>query len=198
MSRKNPQGVINAYEQAISEDEEDVGLVVKINNAQQSEIDELKMALSSCSNVFIISDVLDKEQVNALISCVDVYISLHRSEGFGLVPMEAMFLETPVIATNWSANTEFMNNDVACMVDYTFVNITEDSGPYKAGNRWAEPNISHAAEYIKKLSIDGQLRRQLAERAKVHIVEHFAPDKAAVMINSRIEEIYREAAVLNA
>jgi len=198
MTRKNPIGVINAYEQAMSGDDEDVGLVVKINNAQQSEVDELKRALSSCSNVFIISDVLDKEQVNALIACVDVCVSLHRAEGFGLVPMEAMFLGTPVIATNWSANTEFMNNDVACMVDYTFVYITEDSGPYKAGNQWAEPNISHAADYIKKLSLDEELREQLAERAKVHIAEHFAPDKAAMMINSRIEEIYREATVLKA
>jgi len=198
MSRKNPIGVINAYELAVAGDDADVGLVVKINNAQQSEIDKLKRALSSFSNVFIISDVLDKEQVNALIACVDVYVSLHRAEGFGLVPMEAMFLETPVIATNWSANTEFMNNDVACMVEYTLVYITEDSGPYKSGNRWAEPNISHAADYIAKLSIDGKLRKQLAERAKVHIAERFAPDKAAMMINSRIEEIYREASVLKA
>jgi len=195
MSRKNPIGAIDAYKQAFFGTDKNVGLVVKVNNSQQSDLDDIKEAISTCSDVFIISEALSKEQVNALIACVDVYVSLHRAEGFGLVPMEAMFLGTPVIATNWSANTEFMNNDVACMVDYTLTSITQDSGPYKAGNRWAEPKIVHAAEYMKKLAVDTGLRDSLAEKARFHVMEHFAPERADRIIRSRIEEIYRKATV---
>ena len=39
---------------------------------------------------------------------------------FGLVLAEAMYLGKPVIATNWSANTEFMDKETACMIDYVF------------------------------------------------------------------------------
>lgn len=46
---------------------------------------------------------------------------------------EAMIVGTPVIATNWSSNTEFMNPDVACMVDCSFVELKKDSPPYKKG-----------------------------------------------------------------
>ena len=46
-------------------------------------------------------------EVNTLLADVDVYVSLHRSEGFGLVMAESMYVGTPVIATDWSGNTEF-------------------------------------------------------------------------------------------
>ena len=59
---------------------------------------------------------INKTEVNSLLKDVDVYVSLHRSEGFGLVMAEAMYLGTPVIATAWSGNTEFMNDHTACMV----------------------------------------------------------------------------------
>ena len=57
---------------------------------------------------------------------MDVYVSLHRSEGFGLVMAESMYVGTPVIATDWSGNTEFMNSDTACMVGYDMIELDKD------------------------------------------------------------------------
>ena len=39
----------------------------------------------------------------------------------GLVMAESMYVGTPVIATDWSGNTEFMNSDTACMVGYDMI-----------------------------------------------------------------------------
>jgi glycosyltransferase involved in cell wall biosynthesis len=190
IERKNPLGVVSAYKKAFSKKNNQAGLVIKINNPQREDLRLIKSELDGYPNIFILSDVLDKTQVNALISCVDVYVSLHRAEGFGLVPAEAMLLGTPVIATNWSANAEFMDNEVACMVDYTLITIQQDYAHYKAGNRWADPDINQAAEYMKKLCNNENFRNHIAVQAEKHIKKLFAPERIADLIRHRISEIY--------
>lgn len=190
MERKNPMGVIRTFKQAFSGDDNGVGLVIKVNNPQKQDLQLLKAELEGYPNTWLIPEVLDKAEVNALIASADVFVSLHRAEGFGLVMAEAMLLGTPVITTNWSSNTEFMNSNVACMVDYNLITIQQDYGQYKAGNRWADPNIKQAADFMKKLNASEAFRAELAAKAKAHIQEHLSPDKAAVLIKDRITEIY--------
>ena len=164
---------------------------MKINNAEQNDIQVIKEALSGYRNIYLIIGTMDRARVNALIKIVDVYVSLHRAEGFGLVMAEAMLLGTPVIATNWSANTEFMDSATTCLVDYELVEIKSDQGPFEAGNRWADPSIAHAAEYMKRLYEDNQYRNALSNKAKAHIENHLAPQRIAELIKSRILEIYK-------
>ena len=190
LGRKNPLGIIEAFKQSFPQENSSVGLVIKINNAVQNDIQAINEALSGYQNVYLITCTLSRVQVYSLIKTVDAYVSLHRAEGFGLTMAEAMLLGTPVIATNWSANTEFMDRATACLVDYEFVEIKSDQGPFKAGNRWAEPSISHAAEYMKKLYDDSEYRNALSMKAKARIESQLAPKKIAELIKSRISEIY--------
>ncbi len=124
--RKNPMGVIRAFKKAFSPEDKNVGLVLKINNAREEDIKLLKGMLKDYENIYYITKVMSKVKVNSLIKAADVFVSLHRAEGFGLVMAEAMLNDTPVIATNWSSNTEFMNEKVACMVDYKFTELEKD------------------------------------------------------------------------
>jgi glycosyltransferase involved in cell wall biosynthesis len=136
--RKNPLGAIKAFKSAFPcERNENVHLVIKMNNRQIKDIERINGELTGYENYTIIAETLERSQVNALISKSDVFISLHRAEGFGLVLAEAMLLGTPVVATNWSATTEFMNPNTACLVDYELVEIEKDIGPYKKGWIWA-------------------------------------------------------------
>ena len=80
-------------------------------------------------------------EVNTLLADVDVYVSLHRSEGFGLVMAESMYVGTPVIATDWSGNTEFMNSYTVCMVGYDMIELDKDYEPFKKGNVWAYAHV---------------------------------------------------------
>ena len=188
--RKNPLGAIRAFKLAFSKDASDVGLVVKISYGDKRDVREINGEMAGYQNIHLITDTLDRVKANALIGCVDVYISLHRSEGFGLVMAEAMMLGTPVIATNWSGNTEFMDSTMACMVDYEFSVIKHDTGAYKAGRRWAEPDTAHAADYMKKLHGDKKFRTELAQKAKAHAEIHLSPNRIGAMMKKRIEEIY--------
>ncbi|MCC8050027.1 MAG: glycosyltransferase [Clostridiales bacterium] len=152
--RKNPQGAIAAYRKAFPQEDPDCGLVIKINNAKEEDVRRLKKELDGYCNVYFITKVMKKEKVNSLIRCCDVYLSLHRSEGFGLVIAEAMLLGTPVIATNYSSNVEFMSEEASCLVDYQLIKNLHTEGAYKRGCIWADPDLDQAADYIRRLKND--------------------------------------------
>ena len=54
-----------------------------------------------------------------------MYVSLHRAEGFGLTLAQAMSLGKPVVATGYSANTEFMSEENGYLVPYRLVPVAE-------------------------------------------------------------------------
>lgn len=194
IARKNPLGAIKAFQKAFAPDDSSVGLVLKMNNPRQEDKEALKNIIGDYKNIYCINKVMDKVEVNSLIKAVDVFVSLHRAEGFGLVMAEAMLNETVCIATDWSSNTEFMNNDVACMVDYEFTVLKKTQEPYKKGSKWAEANIDTAAGYMKRLCSDKEYYDRLAKAAKEYVSEKLGMDTAAERINTRIQQIRKELA----
>lgn len=189
--RKNPEAVIEAFQMAFSKNEE-AGLVIKINNSLEKEINMIRSMIPEYKNVYFITEILERQQVNELIYCVDAIVSLHRAEGFGLVLAEAMLLGTPTIATNWSSNTEFMTKETACMVDAELVTLDRDIGSFKKGNRWAEPDVKQAAGYMRKLYEEPEYCRMLSQKAKDHIEKKLSMANVVEIINSRISNIYKD------
>ena len=82
-----------------------------------------------------------KAKINALCRCCDAYVSLHRSEGFGLGPAEAMYWGRPAVLTNWSGNTVYMRPDNCCPVEARVIEIEKAWGPYEKGWHWADPDV---------------------------------------------------------
>lgn len=189
MERKNPLGAIESFKSAFSGEDKNVGLVIKTNGLTPEDKALLKRELTGYENIYLVSRLLSRAEVNSLIHCVDVYVSLHRAEGFGLVLAEAMALGTPVIATNWSANTEFTNSDVACMVDYEMVALEKELPPYKKGWHWAQPDTRQAAEYMRRLRKDKSFYNGLKERAAAFIAQKLNAAQSAKIINERLKEI---------
>lgn len=186
--RKNPQGAITAFKMAFAPQNDEVGLVIKVNNGTDKQIRKLKSQLAEYKNVYYIMETIDKEAVNSLIKCCDVFVSLHRAEGFGLVMAEAMLLGRPVIATNWSSNTEFMSKEAACMVDCQMIKNQQTEGLYKKGCVWAEPDYGQAAEYMEKLWRDKNyyLKKKKAETEYINDVLN--RDKLVDLLEEYIQE----------
>ena len=109
---------------------------------------------------------------HALTACADIVLSLHRSEGFGLVPAEAMLLGRPVVATAWSGNMDFMDDSSAALVGYHLTPARDPRGVFEApGAMWAEPDIAEAAGHLTRLAGDPAARATLAERGQVRAFE---------------------------
>ncbi len=191
--RKNPWAVIEAFKRSFSPKENTVGLVVKINNAAENpeKVAELKRALYEYANVTFIEETFPRLKFNALINLIDVYVSLHRSEGFGLIPAEAMYLGKPVIMTNWSGNTEFMTGDNCCPVNYRLIPLAKNVGDYEAHQIWADPDVDQAAMYMKRLSSDQAYYDQISSNARTFIRSHYSPQAVGRLIEKRVHEIDR-------
>lgn len=192
-SRKNPEAAINAFKLAFASDDLSVGLVVKINNAKMaSEKTLLENIKGNYQNIYFITETLSRENVNRLLLCCDVAISLHRSEGLGLLCAEAMYLGKPVIATNWSGNTDFMDETNACMVSYELKFIGNSIGPYAASQKWADANIYDAKAYMIRLYSDIEYYDRIAKAAQDSIRRNNSSQVCGERMKKRLEEIMEQ------
>ncbi len=188
--RKNPKAVIRAYKNAFDQGGEGTGLVIKINHlGKKRELEQLQEEMAGYKNIYYITDNLSRKEIESLIADVDVLVSLHRSEGFGLPLAEAMYLGTPVIATGWSANVEFMENDCSCLVNYTLTEIKRNIGPYEKGNQWAEADIVCASQYMKKLYYDKEYWEEISGNGKKKIRQKLNIENAISVIKGKIKRL---------
>jgi glycosyltransferase involved in cell wall biosynthesis len=119
----------------------------------------------------------------------DCFVSLHRSEGFGLAIAESMYLGKPVIATDWSASAEFLNATNGCPVRAETVVLDRNHGPYAKGQTWAAPDVAHAAEWMQRLHADRALGVRLGAAGRATIERDFSPAAIGARYRRRLEAI---------
>lgn len=187
--RKNPRGGIEAFCKGFEDVKDRVGMVIKIRNGTPAHRQELQDSFGDFPHLFFVEEDLPKEEMNRLIELCDVYLSLHRAEGFGLVLAEAMCLGTAVVATNWSATTEFMNPEVSCLVDAKLVTLEKDHIPFQKGSRWADPDLNQASAYLRYLYDNPTEKREMELRATQFIKQYLGIEKIAGILSQRLLEI---------
>lgn len=187
--RKNPLAGIKAFKKAFPTEDKDVCFVIKIGHPKEETINMIKEELKEYENIVLLTETLQFDEVFSLMSLCDVFLSLPRAEGFGLMIAEAMALGTPVITTNYSAQTEFINEERGMMVPYTLIPVTRKSALYQKGAMWADPDIDVASEHIISLYTDKALYERIAGNAKNHIEHNYSAEKIGGLIKNRIEEI---------
>ena len=190
MARKNPLAAIRAFELAFGA-ESGCQLVVKVNNggARPECIEELRAACTSGA-VHIIDATLTREEMYGLIQCADCFVSLHRSEGFGLVIAEAMHFGKPVIVTNYSGNTDFTHPDNALLVDYKLIPVGPGSAPYDPASVWADPDVEQAAAYMRSIAADADMRARLANAGSAFVRAVLSPAAVGQKMRERLEALH--------
>ncbi|MCP4004271.1 MAG: glycosyltransferase [bacterium] len=175
INRKNPFAAIEAFERTFAPGD-NARLVVKVNNSHSCpsfdvHVRELESRAAARPDILILDRVLSYSEVMSLYETADVMVSLHRAEGLGLSLLEAMALGKPVIATGWSGNLDFMDDDNSCLVGHTLVPVhsttqaaylPEFTGPDAV---WAEPSIPEAVDWMARLHDDPELRKAIGKRA---------------------------------
>ena len=186
-SRKNPLAAIAAFRRAFGDDPKRVLAIKLIDNGAQRERHELDAAIAGASNIRLIEGMLPEADMAGLMAASDIVISLHRSEGFGLVPAQAMALGKPVVATGWSGNLDFMNAHNSALVSYSLVPVCDPQGFFdSADQHWADADVEHAADWLRRLAADAQLRGKLGSAAAADVRAQLAPEKFASQVRALI------------
>ena len=195
MERKNPLGLIEAFVRAFRPSEA-VCLVLKTSFGDQlpAQMAELRRAAAG-HNIVIIDSVYSKDDVLSLMNACDSYISLHRSEGYGLTMAEAMLIGKPTIATGYSGNLDFMTPQTSLLVDHDLVTLTKDHGPYRRGTRWAQPSLKHAGESMRKVFENQEWARTLGDRGRADLKVRMSYETSGKRIADRLAAMRQERAM---
>jgi glycosyltransferase involved in cell wall biosynthesis len=194
-ARKNPRAAIEAFRLAAlpppAGDQPGAALAIKVQNVAGNEADfaALQQSVRDLPGVVLLTETLPRADITALEAACDCFVSLHRSEGFGLAIAEAMFLGKPAISTAWSAPAEFVDDTNGCPVRARLVTLEQSHGPYARGATWAEPDVAHAAEHMRRLFGDPALAARLGAAAQRTIETRFSPPTIGQRYRRRLEAI---------
>ena len=175
-SRKNPEAVVQAFLSAFPDAEENVRLVIKTQGGSAAAIPWRRLnALCRDPRIDIRDVSISRAGVLELIQTADAFVSLHRSEGFGRGPAEAMLLGKPVIATGYSGTVDFATSDCAYVVGYRLVPVGVGEYPGAEGQTWADANIAQAAQAMRRIHEDPDSARATGQRGRARIEHLYSP-----------------------
>jgi len=190
VERKNPVGLIEAFKRAFAPNEGPVLLIKSINGDRNlAELERLHYARGDRSDIIIRDGYLDAEEKDALFAACDCYVSLHRSEGFGLTIAEAMLREKPTIATRYSGNLKFMTDANSFLCGYELREVGPRSSPYPADARWADPDLDEAAQLMRFVYEHPDEARRRGQQARSDLNNAHNPRVAGKFIKGRLSQL---------
>jgi glycosyltransferase involved in cell wall biosynthesis len=187
--RKNPLAVIRAFRAAFG-NEEGVELILKTSQGKRypQDLAIIKNEIGDSRNIKVVDDVWSDDQLSELYCSASVYISMHRSEGFGLTIAEAILMEVPVIATDWSGNVDFCADDKLSAVAYELVTFADNDPAYHGVSDavWAEPSVEAAARELQKVRSDPSGSMLRAQEAKVGLLSYLGTHTYAAALGELV------------
>lgn len=181
--RKNPFDVVAAYRAAFGPADGAHLLVKTINgSSQMAEMERLRAMVEGRADITIVDEHWSHHQVQGMIELSDCFVSLHRSEGFGLNMANAMAANRPVIATGYSGNMDFMDADTAFLVPFEVVEVGTNAEPYSPTAVWAQPDVAAAAGMMRSVFDAPDAAAVVAARGRDHVLatQSIARSAAAV------------------
>ncbi|MGW5050822.1 FkbM family methyltransferase [Actinokineospora sp. NPDC004072] len=191
--RKNPYAVVEAFRRAFPDDS-DVRLVIKTLNAEDhpDPAERLRVLAAADPRIEVVDRYLSVEELHEMYASADCYVSLHRSEGFGLTVAEAMVRGLPVIATDYSGTAEFLTPGTGWPIPWTAVAVGKEAGPYPPSARWAEPDVDAAAAAMRAVADDPAEAARRGAAAREHILRTRSMDAAAAWMRTRLTAAHRQ------
>jgi glycosyltransferase involved in cell wall biosynthesis len=192
VQRKNPIGLIEAFRRAFRPSEGPALVVKSVNgHLRRAALESVREAARGRSDILVMDRCLGAGQRDALIGHCDCYVSLHRSEGFGLTLAEAMAQAKPTIATGYSGNLAFMSPENSFLVPWRPAFVPAGCEPYPAGHRWAEPDLDAAAALMRTVYESRALAEERGRRAAADVRERLSSARTAAFLRERLDDIAR-------
>ncbi len=194
VQRKNPVGLVEAFKRAF-EPGEGPRLLIKTINAPLRPLseEEVLWAAEGREDIHVIDRSLTGAELNGLMAACDCYVSLHRAEGFGLTLAEAMAIGKPAIATRYSGNVDFMDDENSFLVDFAIGRVGPECEIYPPEGEWAEPSVEHAAELMRRVYEDREEAARRGARAAQDIERTLSRAATGAAMRARLQELAASA-----
>jgi glycosyltransferase involved in cell wall biosynthesis len=191
IERKNPFAAIRAFKQAFPLGTERAGLVVKVMKADEDSDrwQEMLRAIDGDARIHVINDVMSRGELLALLDACDCFVSLHRSEGFGFGPAEAMYLGKPVIVTNYSGNIDFTRPGASLLVDYELVPVGPGEYVFGEGQSWADADVDDAARQMRRVQQGDPEVSAIARRGQAIVRNELSSMVVGQNIRRRLQDL---------
>jgi glycosyltransferase involved in cell wall biosynthesis len=204
--RKNLPQLIKNFVESFK-DNENVGLILKLNTSKNSKIDRVNtiMRLKSLlapyrdrnCKIYLLHGYLSDAQMSGLYNHpkVKAYVTTTHGEGFGLPIFESSYYGLPVIAPDWSGHVDFLhvpttvkkNNkrkmtmkSMFSKVDYTLRQVEKEAvweGVIQADSMWAYPDDSSLKKNMLEMQKDYGRFKKRASTLKKWVVENFSAEE---------------------
>lgn len=194
VERKNPAAVIDAFVRAFPAGRNDVRLIIKSTNGEifRSQYYELMTQASSDQRIAVTDGFVRRRQMLELVNRADAYISLHRSEGFGLGLAESMYLGKPVIGTGYSGNLEFMTADNSCLTGFSMIAVKRGDYVHGEGQLWAEADVEDAARCMRRFVDEPGYAEALGACAAQHMRAYHSHERCSDIAVHRLQQIHQQ------
>lgn len=190
LERKNPLGLIEAFRRAFKPGEGPRLVLKTINGDKRTlEVEKLKYAIRGRSDILLMDGYLPAVENASVAAMADCYVSLHRSEGFGLTIAEAMVLGKPAIATAYSGNLEFMTEENSYLCPARRSEVGPEREPYPAESHWSEPDLAAAANLLRRVYADREEAQARGARAAADLRSTHSAAVAGKVISDRLSVI---------
>src|SRR5579875_59029 len=153
--RKNPLAAVDAFTRAFSPLDEKCKLFIRCQeSADFGELyDHLVSYAAGDPRIHVFDAASQPWPIGEFLASLDVFISLHRSEGYGLQIAEAAQAGVPVLATAWGLAPDIAVRPEVRSIGYRLVSVLDPQRFYTglSGARWAEPDIDDAVRWLRRL-----------------------------------------------
>lgn len=196
--RKNMEFLVRAFVEEFRN--EDVGLVIKTNTANDSIMDRsdverrLKELLASCGEkkcrVHLVHGRLSENEMAGLYrnDKIKAFVTATHGEGFGIPIFEAVAAELPVIATDWSGHLDFLtmpdeqgkDKKMFAKVDFELKQIDPSHvwpGVMEAQSGWAFPTMGSLRSRMREVYKDQGRFNSWAKKLAAYNVKKFDKQK---------------------
>lgn len=193
LARKNPWAALAAFARAFPRGDDSVGLVIKTMNSRADNPQWMQFvhACAADPRIVLLDRMMDRGEVLGLVQACDVYLSLHRAEGFGRTLAEAMLLGKPVVGTDFSGNRDFLDDSNGFPVRWKRCAVKPGEYPFiTAQDRawWADPDIDHAASQMHQALTAAQDVAWLSAMQQ-RADKQFAPRRIGELMRARLREL---------
>jgi glycosyltransferase involved in cell wall biosynthesis/GT2 family glycosyltransferase/tetratricopeptide (TPR) repeat protein len=151
--------------------------------------DQLGIKPGKGPRIAVLDTHLETADVPRMYRTADAFVLASHGEGWGRPYMEAMAMGMPTIATRWSGNLDFMDDENSYLLDYTLVDVPAHLAP--RGQRWAEPSLSDLRRTMRRLYEHPKEAARTGERARADVLVSCSPEVVATAVSERLEAIAR-------